>query len=398
MRRLCTFSNLFPSSVMPTHGLFVYERMRRVATAMAAGCAWTVVSPVPSVPGLLRRGIYRQWAEVPEREQHRGVDVRHPRYRHWPGLSQRRQADQFARGARPCVAELAGEGSLVLDAHYLWPDGVAAATLAQELGVPFTLTARGTDANVIAADPKIRARIAAAAHAAHACMAVSDALADRFAEIAELPRERVVTVRNGVDLERFAPGDRTAARAELGLPAAGPLVLGVGRLVPGKGFALAARAVAALADARLVLVGEGPERAAIAAAAADSPDRAPIFLGTEPPERVALAYRAADCLVLPSEREGWPNVVTEALASGLPVVATRVGGIPQILAGDPPARELGALVDRGDEVGLREALRAVLAAGPARERVRAFAERYGWDEPVQKLQATFEAAFAGGGS
>jgi preprotein translocase subunit SecE len=99
------------------------------------------------------------------------------------------------------------------------------------------------------------------------------------------------------------------------------LVLGIGRLVPGKGFAVAAAAIATLpADVLLVLVGEGPERAAIAAAGGARVR----FLGALAPAQVAVACRAADALVLPSEREGWPNVVTEALASGLPVVASRV--------------------------------------------------------------------------
>ena len=380
-----TFSNLFPSSVMPTHGLFVRERMRRVA--LAGGFRWTVVAPVPDVVWPLRRGAYRSWAKVPSHERLDGVDVHHPRFRHWPGMSQRRQADAVRDGARAVVRSLCADGPVVLDAHYLWPDGVAAGELAAELDVPFTLTARGSDVNVLAQDPRIAARISAVAGRAHACMAVSDALAERFAEAASLPRERVRTVRNGVDLERFAPGDRQQARAQLGLPSDGAIALGVGRLVPGKGFDVAARAVRRLPDCTLALVGDGAERTRIA----DAGDGRVVFLGSQPPERVALAYRAADVLVLPSEREGWPNVVTEALASGLPVVATRVGGIPQILGDDPP-QHLGALVEPRDVDALAAALRVVLDAGGRSSEVRAFAERYGWHEPVAALVATFRAA------
>jgi glycosyltransferase involved in cell wall biosynthesis len=235
----------------------------------------------------------------------------------------------------------------------------------------------------------IARRIAEVAGRAHACIAVSDALAERFAAAARLARPRVATVRNGVDLERFAPGDRRQARVELGLPTAGQIVLGVGRLVAGKGFAKAARAVRAFgSDVLLALVGDGPERDAIAAAGGD----AVRLLGGLPPERIATAYRAADVLVLPSEREGWPNVVTEALACGVPVVATRVGGIPQILGKSPPAY-LGALVEPGDEQALGAALRGVLATKHEPDRVRAFAERYGWQQPVEQLVATFRSAF-----
>lgn len=393
---LITFTNLFPSSVMPTHGVFVYERMRRVAARLrddGEGFRWSVLAPVPHVIGPLRRGAFRRWAEVPLRESFDGIDVHHPRFRHWPGLSQNRQADAVARGSRALLQELvrSSQAPVVLDAHYLWPDGVAAAALAQELGVPFTLTARGSDVNVLGQQRTIAQRIAAAAAGAHACMAVSDALSTAFAQVAGLAREQVQTVRNGVDLERFRPprGDeRAAARRAFGMPAAGDVVLGVGRLVAGKGFVAAARAVARLDGVQLVLVGDGPERAAIEAAGGE----AVRCLGALDPEQVAAACRAADAFVLPSHREGWPNVVTEALASGLPVVATRVGGIPQILAGDPPSPGLGALIDVGDVDGLTAALRAVLAAGITKSDVRAFAERYGWQEPVEQLARTFVGA------
>jgi glycosyltransferase involved in cell wall biosynthesis len=384
MKRVVTFTNLFPSSAMPLHGLFVHERMRRVA---AAGLAWQVVSPVPEVAWLFRRGSYRRWAEVPRQEVWQGVTVQHPRYRHWPGCSQRRQADAMANGARATVAALAAAGPIVLDAHYLWPDGVAAARLAGELGVPFTLTARGSDLNVVANDRAVAARITEAAQRAAGCVAVSRALADRFADVTGLPRERIEEVRNGVDFERFRPGDAAAARAALGLPAAGRLLLGVGRLVPGKGFDLAAKALRLLpADVQLVLVGDGPERGTIAEAGGARVH----LLGALAPDRVALAYRTADLLVLPSEREGWPNVVTEALASGLRVVATRVGGIPEVLGEPDPADVgIGALVPPRDVEALAAAIVRVLAVPARPDAVRQFAERHGWREPVQFLVQRF---------
>jgi teichuronic acid biosynthesis glycosyltransferase TuaC len=116
-----------------------------------------------------------------------------------------------------------------------------------------------------------------------------------------------------------------------------------------------------------------------------------LFLGKRSPDEVAAACRAADVLVLPSEREGWPNVVTEALASGLPVVATPVGGIPEILGTDPqPSR--GALVPVHDVGALAAALRTVLATPRDRQAVRRFSERYGWQPTVERLVAAFRAA------
>src|SRR5439155_15863563 len=115
---------------------------------------------------------YRRCCGVPASETWHGVDVRHPRYRHWPGLSQGRQADAMAAGCERVVGELVAGHAAVVDAHYLWPDGVAAALLAQRLQVPYVLTARGSDLNVIANDRRIGRRIAAAAAGAPACFAV----------------------------------------------------------------------------------------------------------------------------------------------------------------------------------------------------------------------------------
>jgi glycosyltransferase involved in cell wall biosynthesis len=331
---------------------------------------------------------------VPAHERVGGAAVHHPRYRHWPGLSLRRQADAMADGAAQVVRERAAGKRAVLDAHYLWPDGVAAASLARRLSLPYVLTARGSDLNVVANDPVVAARIADAARSAHACFAVSRALCDRFAAVAGLPRERVRLARNGVDLQRFRPGDAAAERRALGLPQDAVLLLGVGRLVAGKGFDLAAQALRHLPSrVRLVLVGDGPERAAIAALGGDRVT----FLGEQPPDFVAQACRACDLFVLPSEREGWPNVVTEALASGLRVVATRVGGIPEMLGDPPPADgSLGALVPAGDADALAAALAHMLQTPGDPARVRAHAQRFSWDEPVALLVAAFRSALAGG--
>ena len=388
---LLTFTNLFPSSVMPTHGIFVYERMRRVAAEMP-DFEWQVVAPVPSVLWPLRNATYRRWARVPLHERFHGVEVHHPRFRHWPGLSVRRQADSVARGALDVVRALTKGRLAVIDAHYVWPDGVAASKIADALSLPFVVTARGTDVNVLAEDPTIAARIQAMGSKASRLFAVSRALADRFATAAKLPADRVQVARNGVDMERFRPGDRRAARAALGLPMDARLVLGVGRLVSNKGFHLAADCLRDLpSDVMLVLVGEGPDQARIAAIGGDRVR----FLGGLPPDQVAQACRACDVLTLPSEREGWPNVVTEALASGLRVVATTVGGIPEILGnaslGDGT---LGRLVPWNDRGALLRALASTLAETADPMRVRSYAEQFGWAPPVAQLVDCFRAALA----
>ena len=379
MRGILTFTNLFPSAALPHHGLFVRERMARVVSAL--GWNWRVVAPRPAVPWPLGFLADSRLQAMPSTETVDGVEVDHPPYRHWPGLSTALQANRMARAARTTVRKATAEGDWIVDAHYLYPDGVAAATIARDLGMPYVLTARGSDLNVLAKRPAVARQIRAALRHAQALVAVSADLKAQMVSLAGLNPERVHVLRNGVDLERFSPGDRQAARLELGLPEERKLILCVGRLVQAKGFALAALALDKLPGADLVLVGEGPERRRIEAPCRERCH----FLGSLDPERVASAYRACDVLVLPSTREGWPNVINEALASGLPVVTSAVGGIPEILT-DP---EVGALVPQGELDPLAQALHRFLANPPEPASVRDFAMGYSWDEPVARLVGLF---------
>ena len=390
---LLTFTNLFPSSHRPTHGVFVKERMTRVAAALPE-FEWQVIAPVPQAPWPLRRFCYQEWAPTPQVETFDGVVVHHPRFSHVPGWSVRRQAEAVARCAEPLVRQLAAGRRAVLDAHYLWPDGVAAHLLQRRLGLPFVVTARGSDILVLGQQRALRSRVAAAARAATARFGVSRALADAFADLVGMPRHAVALARNGVDLGRFSPGDPARARKALGLPVDRRLLLGVGRLVANKGFHHTARMLAELpSDVDLVLVGDGPMKAEIAALGGARVH----LLGPQLPDQVALAMQAADLLVLPTEREGWPNVVSEALACGLRVVAFGVGGIPEILGNPPPADlSLGALPRAGDIAGFADAVRRTLAAPWSRAVVRAHAEQFGWDAPVSQLAQTFRGALAGG--
>jgi glycosyltransferase involved in cell wall biosynthesis len=205
-------------------------------------------------------------------------------------------------------------------------------------------------------------------------VAVSEALRVRLIELG-VPGTRIEVLRNGVDLDLFAPRDRLAARQELGLDSDRPVVLSVGWLVPRKGHDLAIRAVAAMPGVTLVIVGEGPDASALRRLAEQLGARQRVrFVDAMPQQGLARFYSAADVLLLASSREGLPNVVLEALACGTPVVATAVWGTPEIVAA-PVAGRLVA--DRTPEA-IAQAIRALLADPPAPAAVRAYAERFAW--------------------
>ncbi len=378
-----SFTTLFPNPSRPRHGLFV---ARRLAALAALGVGLRVVAPVPRpvLHARLLRG-YAVREEVPAETCWQGLPAAHPRYPMAPGFGLI-QFRLLAGAAAHTVARLVAERRpRLIDAHYLYPDGVAAALLARRLGLPLVLTARGSDVNYILKLPGYRGRILRALERASAVITVSQALKEALVAAGVDPA-RVVTIRNGVDTAFFHPGDRAAARAALGWPQQGPVLLAVGQLVAHKRHRLLLPLLRALPEARLVIVGEGPLKPVLEAeAAAPGMGDRVALPGGWPPERVALAYRAADVLLHPSQREGIPNVVLEALASGLPTVAAPVGGIPEILPPEPA----GILVDPEDPDALAAAVRRVLAARPAPEMVRAAVAGFSWEACARQVHAVF---------
>jgi glycosyltransferase involved in cell wall biosynthesis len=225
-----------------------------------------------------------------------------------------------------------------------------------------------------------------AAREAAAVITVSEALRQRLIALGAAP-EKIVTLRNGVDLETFRPVDRDAARRALGIE--GPTVVTVGNVLESKGQHLVVQALAQLPGTRLLIVGDGPDVPRVRALAADHgvSDRVR-FMGRVAHDGLREIFSAADVSVLASAREGWPNVLLESMACGTPVVATRVGGVPEIIT----APESGAIVEAPTPDGIADALGALLAAPPDRAATRAHAERFAWDETTEGQIALFEAA------
>jgi glycosyltransferase involved in cell wall biosynthesis len=362
--RLLTFTNLYPGADRPRHGIFIEERLR--ALVRSGEVHAQVLALRPSAGSFLSRRS--------EHGQRHGIDVEYLGVPTLPLLTNRVDPWLWARAAEPAVRRwlAAGGRAAILDAHFLYPDAVAAALIGRRLGVPTVLNARGSDVNVKCATPYMLRAVRAAAAASSALITVSAALARRLQELdVRAPRLEVLT--NGVDLEKFRPRDRAALRAALGVD--GRVLASVGHLVEAKGHRLAIEALAAFPDATLLIAGEGPARKALARTAERAGVAARVrFLGLVPHERIAHVYGAADALVLASAREGMPNVVLESLACGTPVVATDVGGIGEVLT----APEAGRLMSARSTAALRDALASLLAAPPRTEATRAFAQRFAW--------------------
>lgn len=224
------FSTLFPSSVRPVHGIFVETRLREL---LKTGEVETkVVAPVPYFPFSNERfGEFGKFAATPCFEHRNGLDVFHPRYFLPPKIGMNIAPHMMARGAFPTIQKLIHDGFDfdLIDAHYYYPDGVAASFIARWLGKPFVITARGSDLNLISNFSYPRKLILQASKTASASIGVSKALIERMTHLG-MRTEKLVFLRNGIDLEKFRPEGRKDARRKLGLQDK-PTLLSVGNLV-----------------------------------------------------------------------------------------------------------------------------------------------------------------------
>ncbi len=194
-------------------------------------------------------------------------------------------------------------------------------------------------------------------HAVNKIITVSDAARDHYAAMTGIPLSRFQTIYNGIDLDKFeAQQDKLAARQALGFPTDRPIVTMVGVMRPGKGQQVAIEAARHVPEALFLLVGDGkpPYREELEAQAKGVEDRLQ-FLGQR--MDVPAILNASDILILPSDNEALPTVLIEAGAAKLPVVATRVGGIPEIVVDG----ETGIIIPPRDPQALAKAIQTLVA-------------------------------------
>ena len=387
--RILTFSTLFPNAERPNHGIFVETRLRQLVEGGRVTAR--VIAPVPWFPsGNPRFGRYAGFARVPRAEERYGIAVRHPRYPLLPKIGMALAPILLARAVKPVLQRMICEGDDfdLIDAHYFYPDGVAAMMLGRSLNKPVVITARGTDLNLLPQFRLPRKMIQWAARHAAGLITVSAALKEVLAGLG-IPAGRIDVLRNGIDLKLFAPVDRAERRAALGLN--GRTLLSVGNLVPLKGHDLTIRALASMPDVGLLIAGEGPEGENLRALAVEAGVASRVrFLGTLSQIQLRDYYGAVDALVLASSREGWANVLLESMACGTPVIATRVGGTPEVVA----APEAGVLVAERTSQALALAALRLFENYPDRAATRRYAERFDWDATTQGQVQLFERVIA----
>lgn len=378
MTRVLCFSTLYPNQARPNHGIFVENRLRK--TLETGEITATVLAPVPYFPFRSSFwGRYADFARIPFSESRHGLKVFHPRFLTLPRIGNRIAPDSLAMTAQTTLKRLTQQNCTfdVIDAHYFYPDGVAASYLARALGKPFVVTARGSDLTQHALVPHERNRIIRAAQEATALITVSSSLKTELVKLG-IPPDRIAVLRNGVDTDVFVPPDRRppVARGRF-------RILSVGALIPRKAHDITIRAMATLPDCELKIVGTGEQRAELMKLIGDLGLTDRISLAGEiPHHNLPQEYGNADLSVLMSSREGWANVILESLACGTPVIASDVGGASEII-GHTAA---GMVLKERTPQALAQAVGSFRTAMPDRFATRRYAEAFGW-HPVASANA-----------
>jgi glycosyltransferase involved in cell wall biosynthesis len=341
-----------------------------------------VVAPLPILDYSRPGGFSMRGRDVPFLLREKNYDVLYPRWIFPPGGTPL-NVISLALRLVPLLARLRRQFSFeVIDAHFGYPEGAAAAILARVFGVPFAVTLRGSE-RVFARDPMRRRCLERTLRSATAVITVSDELRHFAIGHGSIP-ERTHTIQNGVDTNVFFPRERDRCRRELGIGGRTKLILCAGELIEAKGHHLAIRAVADLVrrfDKLLLIVAGGVARGGrrfdhhlrklISELRLERHVR---MIGAVNRTQMAELFSAADVFTLASYSEGCPNVVAEALACGTPVVATSVGAVPELISSE----EYGFIVPPRDEAALAAALEWALAADWDRQKIARHGASRSW--------------------
>ncbi len=353
--RILVYTTLFPNSVQPVHGNFVLERLRYLIPFVDM----SVVAPIPYFPQL---NIHKRWfnlASVPRSERFSDFQVSHPRYVIFPKMGMSTHGISMFAGSLKQVRELLrGAEYDLIDAHYVYPDGMAATMLGKLFNKPVVVSARGSDINLFSEFPTIRPMVRGVLNRAAAVIAVTERLKKRMIDLG-CPAEKISVIANGVDSMKFHPEVRSKARQKLCLADNRSILLSVGNLSENKGFHILIETLGRLCTQMptlmLIIVGDGTYRRRLERQVQELGLQDNVmFTGACRHDELSTWYSAADLCCLASLREGCPNVLLEAMACGCPIVATEVGGIPEIINDS----SLGVLVDRTPqafEVAIKDA-------------------------------------------
>tara|TARA_B100000678_G_scaffold19275_1_gene14909 strand:- start:411 stop:1601 length:1191 start_codon:yes stop_codon:yes gene_type:complete len=386
-KRLLSLSTLYPNAARPRFGTFVSYSLE----ALAARPDWevTAINPIGLPP--IRMGEYRALEQAAVDGRCDGLTVLRPIFTLLPKVGGRLNPAMIERAVLPLARELhARQPFDMVDAQFFYPDGPAAAGIARALGLPLAIKARGADIHFWGAKSFGRAKMLAAARQSARLLAVSGALADDMAALG-MERDRIAVHYTGLDRDRFRPlqneGLRRLLSERLSLPLGEkePILSTIGALIPRKGQELVLRALVALPEVRLLIVGKGPDEAKLRALADELGVAQRVhFLGLLDHDLLPLVLSASNAMVLPSSSEGLANAWVEALACGTPIVIADVGGARELVRG----QAAGLIVVR-EPASIAEGVQVLLDNPPDPADTAQVVDGFGWAEHAEALDRIY---------
>lgn len=380
MLKIAVVTRYFPNSEQPVHGRSAYQILR----VLARQADVRVFYPNSTYPSLLKPRS-RTYDRLDPSYSPPDVNVSYYDYPALPLISRPLNGWRAARVLLPHVRGFAPD---LIFSFILYPYGYAALKIGKALSVPVVATSIGSDLNNIG-DRISAMHTRTVLRGVDFVVAKSEDLRRKAVLMGAAP-EKTRAVLNGCDLSTFRIRDRVEARRRLHLDPHSEAIVYIGRMDVKKGLLELVEAAASMHPQRpnlqVYLVGEGADRGFVESAIQKS--NAAGYIHVMPPcsfDDVAWWMAAADLVTLPSYMEGCPNVVLEALACGRPVVATNVGGIPEIMSD-----ACGRLVPPRDPVELAQALTSVLDITWDPSLISAHGGR-GWSTVVTELMAIFES-------
>lgn len=392
-RRLLSIATLYPNAQTPRFGTFVARSLE----ALAERGDWdvTVINPIGMPP--VRLGRYSGLAALAAEETDNLVAIHRPQFTLIPKFGGPINPWMIARSILPLASRLHAQVPFdLVDAQFFYPDGPAAARIADALGLPYAIKARGADISYWSARPLAKRQMLAASRRATRLLAVSQALAGDMAAMG-MSQDKIAVHYTGLDKDLFHPMASDLARARLAhefgirLEPQQRFLVAVGALIPRKGQALAIEALREIPNAILGLAGKGPDRGKLERLARrlGLADRVR-FIGSLDHETLPSVLSASDVMVLPSASEGLANAWVEALACGTPIVIAEVGGARELLkkpeAGRIAARDPGAIA---------AAINELLAVPPDRQTVSGTVSAFSWQAHATRLAEYYESIIEG---
>ena len=372
----------FPNNIQFAKGIFIKQQI----LALSRRCQLKVVAPVPFSLPLKAIKHWFEFSQVKQYENINGLEVFHPRRLITPKIGRSFYGLYYFLGIYPTMKRIKASFNFdTILAYFAYPDGFAAAIAAKLLKKPLIIKVLGSDINIFMKS-KIRRQLTKYAFdRAQRIIAVSNELKNKIIALG-IPPEKVVVISNGVDPEMFFPMDKSKCRERLLLPADRKIILFIGNLIKSKGIHVLLEAFRQLLTVLkekpvLAFVGDGPERKALERNVKENNiDKYVMFKGTRLHEDIPIWINSCDVFCLPSFNEGCPNVVLEALACSKPVVATRVGAIPEMIN-----KEDGILCEPDDPDSLRSALEKMLEKSQTQTHISMELKKITWDSVGEEI-------------